>query len=196
MTITIVESPTFKWWVRGLRDRRAVARINARLRNISIGNLGDTKLVGDGISEIRIHHGPGYRIYFIREGTSVIILLCGGDKGSQRRDVERARNLAVDWRSQEMAEAFSEWDATRELRTEEDIRLYLEACADEDPGDGSLIRAALNDIARTESMSRLASEAGMSREGLNEALSEDGNPTLATVMQITNALGMHLRISA
>ena len=99
MTITIVESPTFKWWIRGLRDRRAVARINARLRNFSRGNLGDTKSVGDGVSEVRIHHGPGYRVYFIREGASVIILLCGGDKGSQRRDVERAKQLAAEWRT-------------------------------------------------------------------------------------------------
>ena len=95
-----------------------------------------------------------------------------------------------------MAEAFTKWDVTEQLRTKEDMRLYLEACADEDPGDGSLIRAALSDIARTQEMGHIAEEAGMSREGLYEALSEDGSPTLATVMRITNALGMHLRISA
>ena len=95
-----------------------------------------------------------------------------------------------------MGEAFTKWDVTEHLRTKEDMRLYLEACADEDPGDGSLIRAALSDIARAEDMGRLAREVGMSREGLSEALSEDGNPTLATVIRITNALGMHLRFSA
>ena len=94
-----------------------------------------------------------------------------------------------------MAEAFTEWDVTEHLRTKEDMRLYLEACADEDPGDGSLIRAALSDIARAKDMGRLAREVGMSREGLSEALSEDGNPTLATVMRVTNALGMHMRFS-
>ena len=81
------------------------------------------------------------------------------------------------------------------LRTREDARLYLEACAEEDPGDGSLIRAALNDIARAQNMSWLAREIGMSREGLCKALSEDGNPTFATVMRITRALGMLLRIT-
>ena len=95
-----------------------------------------------------------------------------------------------------MNETFTSWDAAEHLRTPEDARLYLEACAEEDPGDGSLIRAALNDIARSGNMSRLAREAGMSREGLYKALSEDGNPSFATVMRITRALGMHVRITA
>ena len=94
-----------------------------------------------------------------------------------------------------MAETFTRWDVTEHLHTREDVRLYLEACADEDPGDGSLIRAALNDIARAQNMSRLAREIGMSREGLYKALSENGNPTFATVMRITRALGMQLRIT-
>ena len=78
-----------------------------------------------------------------------------------------------------MTEIFARWDVTDQLRSPEDMRLYLEACAEEDPGDGSLIRAALNDIARAGNMSRLAREIGMSREGLYKALSEDGNPTFA-----------------
>ena len=94
-----------------------------------------------------------------------------------------------------MAETFTRWDAADHLRGKEDVRLYLEACADEDPGDGSLIRAALNDIARAQNMSRLAREIGMTREGLYKALSETGNPSFATVMRITRALGMQLRIS-
>ena len=94
-----------------------------------------------------------------------------------------------------MAETFTRWDAADHLRSKEDVRLYLEACADEDPGDGSLIRAALNDIARAQNMSRLAREIGMTREGLYKALSETGNPSFATVMRITRALGMQLRIS-
>ena len=94
-----------------------------------------------------------------------------------------------------MAETFTQWDVTDHPRTIEDVRLYLEACVDEDPGDGSLIRAALNDIARAQNMSRLAREIGMTREGLYKALSENGNPSFATVMQITRALGMELRIA-
>ena len=94
-----------------------------------------------------------------------------------------------------MPETFTKWDAAEHLRTKEDVCLYLEACAEEDPGDGSLIRAALNDIARAQNMSLLARDVGMSREGLYKALSENGNPSFATVMRITRALGMQLRIT-
>ena len=94
-----------------------------------------------------------------------------------------------------MPETFTRWDVTEHLGTEEDARLYLEACAEEDPGDGSLIRAALNDIARSQNMTRLAREVGVTREGLYKALSDKGNPSFATVMRITRALGMKLRIT-
>ena len=95
-----------------------------------------------------------------------------------------------------MQEKYTQWDAAKYLGNKEDARLYLEACADEDPGDGSVIRAALNDIARAQNMSRLAREIGMTREGLYKALSEDGNPSFAMVLRITRALGMQLRITA
>ena len=95
-----------------------------------------------------------------------------------------------------MTETFTKWDAAEHLSSREDARLYLEACAEEDPGDGSLIRAALNDIARARNMSGLAREAGLSREGLYKALSKDGNPTFTTVMRITRALGLQLRVTA
>ena len=94
-----------------------------------------------------------------------------------------------------MAETFTRWDVADHLQSKEDARLYLEACAEEDPGDGSLIRAALNDIARAQNMSRLAREIGMTREGLYKALSDNGNPSFTTVMRITRALGMQLRIT-
>ncbi len=94
-----------------------------------------------------------------------------------------------------MSETFTKWDAAEHVRTPEDARRYLEACAEEDPGDGSLIRAALNDIARAGNMSRLAREIGMSREGLYKALSENGNPSFATVMRIARAMGMQVRIT-
>ena len=94
-----------------------------------------------------------------------------------------------------MPETFTTWDVTDDLRTKEDVRLYLEACAEEDPGDGSLIRAALNDIARAQNMSQLARDVGMTREGLYKALGENGNPSFATVSKIARALGMHMRIT-
>ena len=94
-----------------------------------------------------------------------------------------------------MAETFSRWDAAGHLRSKEDVRLYLEACVEKDPGDGSLIRAALNDIARARNMSQLARDIGMTREGLYKALSENGNPSFATVIRTIRALGMQIRIT-
>ena len=96
---TILRSGTFDRWLSRLRDRQAVDRIVARLLAAEDGHLGDVRRVGGGVSEMRIQHGPGYRIYFITRGAELIILLCGGDKDSQRRDIERARRMAAEWRS-------------------------------------------------------------------------------------------------
>ena len=93
----VIESATFRRWIRGLRDRAAVARINARPRNVSRGNEGDARAVGNGLFEVRVHHGAGYRLYCLRDGDAVVVL-CGGDKGSQQRDIERAGRLAREWR--------------------------------------------------------------------------------------------------
>ena len=94
-----------------------------------------------------------------------------------------------------MSEASGKCDVAEHLRTREDTRLSLKACAGKDPGD-RLIRTASNDVARAGNMSRLARETGMGREGLNKAMSGEGNPTFATMMRIMRALGMQLRITA
>ena len=96
--IRVVETEAFRLWLSGISDRRARARINTRIRRSRQGNLGDTRPVGDGVSEMRLHFGPGYRIYFIREGATVIVLLGGGDKDTQTRDIRQARRLAARWR--------------------------------------------------------------------------------------------------
>ena len=96
---TILRSSAFDRWLRRLRDRQAVHRIVARLLAAEDGRLGDVRSVGDGVSEMRIQYGPGYRIYFIMRDAELIVLLCGGDKDSQRRDIERARRMATEWRS-------------------------------------------------------------------------------------------------
>jgi putative addiction module killer protein len=89
----IQTTDTFADWLRHLRDSKAKARILARLDSVTLGNLGDTKMVGEGVRELRVHVGPGYRIYFAQTGRIVILLLCGGDKSSQKRDIERAKRL-------------------------------------------------------------------------------------------------------
>jgi putative addiction module killer protein len=92
--IEVRQTEVFAGWFASLRDRKAKDRIDIRIRRLSIGNLGDVRPVGEGVSELRIDYGPGYRVYFVRRGEALIILLCGGDKGSQRRDIKAAKALA------------------------------------------------------------------------------------------------------
>jgi len=92
--IEIRRTEVFERWFTGLRDRKAVARILSRIDRLQLGLLGDVKVVREGVSELRIDYGPGYRIYFVRRGREIVILLAGGDKGSQSRDIEKAIELA------------------------------------------------------------------------------------------------------
>jgi len=91
-----------------------------------------------------------------------------------------------------MAEKFSRWDVADYLDTEEDMALYLDACLEDDPGDGSLIRTALGDIARARGMTQLAHDTGLTREGLYKALSTEGNPAFSTILKVIRALGVKL----
>ncbi|EFO31354.1 putative addiction module killer protein [Roseibium sp. TrichSKD4] len=91
--ITIKQAPDFAKWYSKLKDRQAKARIDVRLRRISLGNMGDTKPVGDGVQEIRIFYGPGYRVYFAQAGKTVVLLLCGGDKSTQSADIAKAKRI-------------------------------------------------------------------------------------------------------
>lgn len=84
----------FAVWLKGLRDQKAKARINVRLGRIAGGNLGDHRSVGEGVHELRFDFGPGYRVYFVRRGDAVIILLAGGSKATQSRDIVRAKQMA------------------------------------------------------------------------------------------------------
>lgn len=94
--IEVRQTALFAAWLDGLTDPRGAERIAQRIVRLQSGLLGDVKPVGGGVSELRIDHGPGYRVYFVQRGRVLIILLCGGDKRSQRRDIERAKALAAD----------------------------------------------------------------------------------------------------
>jgi putative addiction module killer protein len=91
---TIHTTETFDDWYAGLRDKQAEKRIQARIRRAELGNFGDFAPVGEGVSEMRIHYGPGYRVYFAQRGMEIVILLAGGDKSTQSKDIKTALELA------------------------------------------------------------------------------------------------------
>lgn len=96
--VELIKSDEFDRWLRALRDRNAVVRIAARLDRLAAGNPGDVKAIGGGLHELRIDCGPGYRVYFVHRGPVVVILLCGGDKSTQEKDIKKARAIADEWK--------------------------------------------------------------------------------------------------
>ena len=91
------KTKAFTDWIAGLRDTNVVARIDVRIRRLSLGNAGDSKSVGEGVFERRIDHGPGYRVYFLRQGELIVLLRCGGDKRTQDQDIRAAKKLAKEY---------------------------------------------------------------------------------------------------
>ena len=96
--LEILKSTSFEKWFSELKDRQAQARITARISRLSLGNAGDVKPVGSGVSEMRIGYGPGYRVYYQQRGETIALLLCGGDKGTQDRDIKQAIGIAKHWK--------------------------------------------------------------------------------------------------
>ncbi|MDP2816865.1 MAG: type II toxin-antitoxin system RelE/ParE family toxin [Polaromonas sp.] len=95
--IELKQTETFKKWRTELKDARVGALIASRLDRLAFGFVGDAEPVGQGVSELRVHHGPGYRIYFRKRGNAIIVLLCGGDKSTQAKDIKMAKHLAEEW---------------------------------------------------------------------------------------------------
>lgn len=95
--IEIKQTETFRKWRTRLKDERARALIASRLDRLAFGHAGDAEPVGQGISELRIHHGPGYRVYFQKRGDAIIVLLCAGNKNTQAKDIQTAKRLANEW---------------------------------------------------------------------------------------------------
>ncbi|MBZ0224201.1 MAG: type II toxin-antitoxin system RelE/ParE family toxin [Dokdonella sp.] len=93
----ILKSSTFDSWLRGLRDRDAKAKVEVRIRRLSLGNPGRFRSLKDGINELKIDYGPGYRVYYTFKGKTLILLLCGGDKSSQSKDIRLATEIAASW---------------------------------------------------------------------------------------------------
>lgn len=101
--IPIIETDEYRDWLRALRDRQAAARINTRVMRLRRGNPGDVAPVGDGVSELRLMFGPGYRVYYAMRDNTLIVLLAGGDKSTQPKDIETAKTMWRDFQEQEDA---------------------------------------------------------------------------------------------
>lgn len=96
--VEIIKSGTFDRWLRKLKDGRAKARVQMRIDRLALGNPGDVEPIGEGLSELRVDYGPGYRVYFMQRGTVFIVLLCGGDKRTQKQDIQKAKAIAAEWK--------------------------------------------------------------------------------------------------
>lgn len=191
--VEIRQTLVFAAWLASLKDRNARARIHVRLDRLALGLAGDVKPVGSGVSELRVDYGPGYRVYLQAASRELVMLLIGGDKRTQSRDIERAIAMARDLWESFMARKkvqTTRYDSAALLKTPGDIAAYLEAAMED--GDPRVIAAALGNIARAKGMSALAREAGLGRESLYKALSPDGNPEFSTILKVVRALGLRL----
>lgn len=178
----------FEAWFNDLRDVRARARIQVRIDRLVLGLLGDAKFF-DGIGELRIDYGPGYRVYFARRGTEIVVVLAGGDKATQSRDIKFAKALAE---GLAMKTETTRWDSADYLTDAEAIAAYLEAAFED--GEPQVIAHSLGVVARAKGMTAIAKEAGVTREALYRALSENGDPRLTTLLGVMKALGLQLSL--
>ena len=185
---TLIKSDQFEAWPAGLRDLRAKFGTLARIRRADLGNFGDCKPVGEGVSEMRIHTGKGYRVYFMQEGDCVYILLAGGDKSTQQRDIAKAVEMANEKKGKTMK--YSKFDVVDYLDSEEAIAAYLSAVMEEN--DPELLIAALGDIARARGMAKLSEDTGLNRESLYKALRPGAKPRFDTVFRIIKAMNIKI----
>lgn len=111
--VEMLKTSEFDAWLSDLKDRQAAARIVARIDRLALGNAGDVKPVGSGVSEMRVDYGPGYRVYYSQRGSLVVLLLCGGDKRTQDADIKQAKKLAGVWRQQGKAKPTAQPKASK-----------------------------------------------------------------------------------
>ncbi len=182
----------FDLWFDGLKDAVTKARLTARLKKASLGNLGDIKSVGEGVWEMREFFGPGWRMYYVQRGDVIILMLGGGTKDTQGTDIQRAKALLQTLEDSIMVKIadLPTFDAADYLDSEEVITAYLNAILEEN--DPALLASALGDIAKARGIAQIAKEAGLGRESLYKALREGASPRFDTISRVLKALGVKL----
>ena len=188
----------FKEWIDSLRDRRLVAAIKIRLAQVKNGNFGDRKYIGDGVHELRIHKSPGIRIYYANQEGHIVILLVGGSKSTQFRDIRRAKKYWKDLKNEKKSKmrlVSYEKDLYERLQDLEFAALYLEEAIA--LNDKSTFLLAIKDVVEAHGgIGALSEHVDIKRPSLYQILSENGNPTLYTLQEILKPLGLRLSVSA
>lgn len=184
-------------WLAGLEDLTARARIAARLDRLSLGNLGDCKVLREGVSELRIDWGPGYRVYYAMLGRTCVLLSCGGDKRGQSFDIRRAIDYLKDFKesAKQMKDRVSishDEAMSRDLREDPDFAAEYLKAAMEDEAEPRVLLVALRRIAEARGIAKVAKTAGIERESLYRALSPRGNPRFSTLVAVAKAMGLKL----
>ena len=190
---TFERSEEFDAWLAGLKDKVGRARIVHRIRSAEHGNFGDCEPVGEGVSEMRVHVGPCYRAYFTRRAEVVYLLLLGGDKSSQKRNIKRAIEMARALDKELTMAKFAPFDAADYLNDEETVAEYITAALEDSNPDVFL--TAVRDVARARGMAQLAKDAGLGRESLYKALTPGAKPRYDTMLKLLHALGVKLSAS-
>jgi putative addiction module killer protein/probable addiction module antidote protein len=204
--VRVEKTDVYREWIDRLKDRAGRARILVRVDRLIHGNPGQHRELTEGVSELKIDFGPGYRVYYAQRGTRLLLLLAGGDKSTQQKDIARAIELVKNFKEQRVMPKTAAkkptrtkttpYDVAEHLRTPEEMAAYLDAWLEEAPDNAAGIARALGDIARAKGMTQVAKDAGLSRESLYRALSAEGNPSFATVLKVARALGLKLHAEA
>lgn len=184
----------FREWLLSLKGLHTRARIRARIDRLQLGNFGDCKSLGQGLIELRLHFGAGYRLYIGREGQRAIILLCGGDKGSQPSDIQRAGLLARLLEEVTMKPSRSyHQDLVEDLKDPAEAQAYLNAALED--GDEKAFLLALRNVVEAQGgVSKFSRHAKLHRVSLYRMLSRRGNPEWDSVIALLNALGVRFHI--
>jgi probable addiction module antidote protein/putative addiction module killer protein len=200
-----VETQIYRDWINALKDHAGRARIQVRVDRLVHGNPGQHRDLTDGISELKIDFGPGYRVLHAtrKQLPSVARWRRQVDTAKRHHTGDPSRQefsgVAIMLKPAARKPAKTKtvlYDVAEQLRTTDEMAAYLDAWLEEAPEDAAGIARALGDIARAKGMTQVAKDAGLSRESLYRALSADGNPSFATVLKVARALGVRLHVEA
>lgn len=194
MVFQVESTDLFDDWLRTLRDRKGRARILARIDSAALGNLGDVKSVGAGVPEMRVHFGPGYRIYFAQRGAILLLLLCGGDKSTQGKDIARAQRMLKSLVEVSLMAKVKRFDPSEFLDDDEVVAEYLSATL-QDPNPDVFL-TAIGNVAKARGIGSIAQSTGLGRESLYKALTPGAKPRYDTVLKVLHGLGVKLSITA